>query len=467
MISGKVDTKGFREGAFIGLEDIQLQSALHNINHFTIARDAALAEIPDAAGLRDRFKQARDATMSRLADYLEQFEENATRAGAVVHWASDGEEACRIVLKIAQSRGVKLAVKSKSMVTEEVHLNAALAKAGIMPVETDLGEYIIQLAEEPPSHIIAPAIHKTKAQVVKLLESAAGKKLDDSIEALTAEARKLLREKFLSAGMGISGGNILVAETGSLVLVTNEGNGRMVTSVPPLHVALVGIEKVAPDWDVAAMWLSLLARSATGQPMSVYTSILTGPARHNDIDGPEEVHIVLLDNGRSRLVGTKYEEVLHCIRCGACLNVCPVYRGTGGHAYGNPYSGPIGAVLAPLLFGREKFSGLPQASTLCGACLDVCPARIDLPRMLLEHRNDQVQAGQTPGIQAMAERVAAFGLSSHRLMQIGTGLGRMAPASMMQRLMPDTMFLGRTPPALARKSFRKLWAEGEVDDLGT
>jgi L-lactate dehydrogenase complex protein LldF len=460
----------FRKGATIAINDIQLQEAFQRTNvHFRGGRNQALAELPAADALRDQFKAIRSATMARLAYYLELFEHNAQAAGVQVHWARDSSEACQIISDIARQRGVKLVTKSKSMATEEIHLNRALEEAGIAPVETDLGEWIVQLAGETPSHIIAPAVHKTREQVAELFNQERGEPLpSDDIPSLTAEARRMLRTRFLEAGLGISGVNIGVAETGSIVLVTNEGNGRLVTSAPPVHIALMGIEKVAPTWDDAAVWLALLARSATGQPMSVYTSVITGPARVDDIDGPQEMHIVLLDNGRSQLVGSKYEEVLHCIRCGACLNVCPVYRKVGGHAYGSPYSGPIGAVISPLLFGLEEYEALPHASSLCGACLDVCPARIDLPRMLLELRADEVDQGVLSRTEQLAERSAAFVLGHERLMATVTRamrwgqqpLARDGQLHIPLRLHPAP---GRTLPSLAQKSFHQMWQDGEVE----
>ncbi len=411
-------------------------------------------------------KLIRSSTLARLADYLEMFERNATAAGAHVHWALDAAEANQIVIDIAQARGVSLVVKSKSMATEEIHLNHALEHAGITPVETDLGEWIIQLAGETPSHIIAPALHKTRAQVAELISREVGRPIDpDDIPAMTAEARRVLRGKFLSAGIGITGGNIGVAETGSIILVTNEGNGRLVTSAPPVHIAVIGIEKIAPNWDAAAVWLSLLARSATGVPLSIYTSIITGPARPDDPDGPQEVHIILLDNGRSRQLGTEYEEVLQCIRCGACLNACPVYQEAGGHAYGNAYSGPIGAVVVPLLFGLKENAALPQASSLCGACLDVCPVRIDLPRMLLALRRDAVEEHVLPAHERWLEGFVAYVLSHGRLYRTLTRLARIGQIPLARggrlhlprRLNPAG---DRDLPVLAKRPFRALW-----DDL--
>ena len=458
-------TPQFRQRAALAIEDERLQRALDTAtDNFRQARDQAFAELPDAEALRDHFKSLRQATLGQLAQHLETFETRAREAGAQVHWARDGAEACATIVQIARRHQVKLAVKGKSMATEEIHLNQALEEAGVEAVETDMGDWLVQLARETPSHIIAPAIHKTRQQAAELLSREAGQPLPaDDIPALTAAARALMRQRFLSAGMGISGGNIAVAESGSLVLVTNEGNGRMATSVPPLHVALIGIEKVAPTWDEAAVWLALLGRSAAGQPLSVYTSVLTGPARAADADGPQELHIVLLDNGRSRLLGTKYEEVLQCIRCGACLNVCPVYREAGGHAYGSPYCGPIGAVITPLLFGLEEYEALPHASSLCGACKDVCPVRIDLPRMLIELRADEVEKRVLPWRQRKLEEAAAFVLKNDKLMGFLSAALRLVQGPFVRggRLKSGG---DRQLPGLAPRSFRQLWAAGALEE---
>lgn len=468
-VSGSSTLIQFRQNATIAIEDIRVQGALEGATgKFRDAREIALAAVPDAEAMRDHLKASRSATLSNLATHLQTFERNAIAAGAQVHWAATAEEASQIVLEIAQKHEVTLAAKSKSMATEEIKLNEVLQTAGIDPVETDLGEWIIQLSAEPPYHIIAPAIHKTRGQVAELFERISGEPMDaDDIPKLTEAARKMLREQFLAAGMGISGGNIAVAETGSIVIVTNEGNARMVTSVPKVHVAVMGIEKIAPDWNTASTWLSLLARSATGQPLSIYTTILTGPAREADPDGPEEMHIVLLDNGRSSLINTPYEEVLQCLRCGACLNVCPVYRVAGGHAYGSPYSGPIGAVVSPLLFGLENYEALPHASTLCGACKDVCPVRIDLPRMLLELRSDQVKQGIVNRTDALGERAVAFVMDKPRLWHIATGFARIGQRPFLkdnQLQLPLDIIGKRKPPHLKEKTFRQMWNDGEIED---
>lgn len=461
----------FRQRATIAIEDARLQGALDKATRsLWESRSRALAEFPNVESLRDHLKAIRSATLGQLAHYLEMFEHNAVAAGARVHWARDGAEACEIVVEIARRCGATLATKSKSMVTEEIHLNKALAAAGVEPVETDLGEWILQLAQEPPSHIVLPAIHKTRQQVAELLSREAGRPLpSDDIPLLTAEARRMLREHFLAAGMGISGGNIAVAETGSVVLVTNEGNGRLVTSAPPVHVAVVGIEKIAPTWDDAAVWLSLLARSIMGQPLSIYTSIITGPAGTDEPDGPEEVHIVLVDNGRSQLVGTKYEEVLQCIRCGTCSSVCPVYREVGGHAYGSPYSGPIGAIVTPLLFGLEDYEALPNACALCGACRDVCPVRLDVPRMVLGLRTDEVTERVIPWRERKVEEAVAFVFGHEKLMRFTANAARLAQWPIVRdgflnlpgRLNPA---LKRRLPGLAKRSFHEMWRSGELED---
>jgi len=464
----------FRSHAAQATNDTRLQQALDRVTErFRSERAEALAEVPDVDALRDRLKAVRSATLARLAEHLETFERQAVAAGAQVHWARDGAEANHIIVDIARQHGVEMVAKSKSMTTEEIHTNQALMEAGIKPVETDLGEWIIQLAGEPPSHIVGPAIHKTREQVAELFSRELKRPMpSDDIPTLVSEARLALRQKFLAAGLGISGANIGVAETGSIVLVTNEGNGRMVTSLPPVHIAVMGLEKVVPTWSDAAVWLSLLARSATGQPLSIYTTAVTGPARPDDPDGPREVHIILLDDRRSEQLGTAYEEVLQCIRCGACLNICPVYREVGGHTYGSPYSGPIGAVVSPLLFGLEEYEALPHASSLCGACLEVCPARIDLPRMLLELRNQEVEERIMPWHEQAIERFAASVLANPRQWVFLTNLARpfLRPFTRGGSLLPLPRWLNpaqeRRLPTLSKRSFRSMWQEGEIRDEG-
>jgi L-lactate dehydrogenase complex protein LldF len=382
------------------LADAALRQALTlTTGRLSGGRTAAFGALADAEACRDDARRARADAVSRLDSHLDQFARAASARGAAVHWAETAGDARRIITDIALEQGVRLAVKSKSMATEEVELNEALQHAGVRVVETDLGEFVVQLGGDRPSHIITPIIHRSRQYVAALFTEKLGAAPEDvaDIPAMTALARRVLRAEFLQAGMGISGVNIAVAETGSLCIVTNEGNGRLTTSLPRVHVALLGLERIVPTAADLAAVLTVLARSATGQASPVYTNVITGPRRRNgapggleadEPDGPEQLHIVILDNGRSRLIGTPLEEILHCVRCGACLNVCPVYRLIGGHAYGGVYPGPVGSVVMPGLHGVEGWSELAHASSLCGACRDVCPVKIDLPGLLLAVRRE-------------------------------------------------------------------------------
>ncbi len=362
-------------------------------NRFAGGRAARVAELPQWEQLRQIGSDIRLHTIQNLDAYLTRLEEKVESAGGHVHWAETAEDACRIVLQIAREHNVKSAVKSKSMATEEIGLNRFLEDAGIEATETDLGEYIVQLAGTGPSHIIVPAVHLKKEEIAALFGAKLNIDAPTDPIALARIAREVLREKFLHADMGISGGNFLVAETGTLVLVTNEGNGRMCTTMPDLHVAVVGIDKVVPDWESLTVFLKLLARSATGQKLSAYTQFITGPRRAEGEFGPKELHLVLLDNGRSRILQDPVgREVLKCIRCGACANVCPVYKNVGGFAYGWFISGPIGAILSPQMLGTQTARELPFASTLCGACAEVCPVKIPIPT-ILRHLRRRVAQG--------------------------------------------------------------------------
>lgn len=387
----------FHERVERALRDPQLHIALdRGTAHANAKRLSAMAGLADSDSVRDRARLIRAHTISRLDYYLEQFASAVQAAGGQVHFAQDAESARGIILNLCRTHSVRLAVKSKSMISEEIGLNHALEQAGITPVESDLGEYIVQLAGETPSDIIAPAIHKTKEQVGELFHEKLGVPLSDDPVQMAAVARERLRQVFLTADLGISGVNFGVAETGTICLVTNEGNGRLTTTAPPLHIALMGIERLVPTPDDLGVLLQVLARSATGQKLSVYTTLLTGPRRPGEADGPDEMHVVLVDNGRSRVLGSQVAEILYCIRCGACLKICPVYREIGGHAYGSVYPGPVGSVLTPALGGIAQWSDLPHASSLCGACREACPVRIDLPRMLLKERDDATRAGKIP-----------------------------------------------------------------------
>ncbi len=387
----------FRARASAAAADRALQAKLSMAKAlFVEGRRRAVAEI-DLEATREASRAIRDTCVADLDLWLERFETEATRRGGQVLWARDGAEICRLVTEIARRHGVKKAIKSKSMLSEEAGLNAALEAAGVVPVETDLGEYILQInGNETPSHIIAPAIHKTKEEVAELFERVHGKPRKTEIGQMTREAREVLREHFLSADMGISGGNFLVAETGSVALVTNEGNGRMVTTLPRVHVVVTGVEKVIPTLEDLATLMRILPRSATGQVISNYFSLLTGTRRPGDSDGPEHLYFILVDNGRVDLLGGDFQPMLRCIRCAACLNHCPVYQTVGGHAYGWVYPGPMGSVLTPLFVGIENAVDLPQAATLCNQCGAVCPVKIPLPDLMRKLREQQMERSLRP-----------------------------------------------------------------------
>jgi len=382
-------TGEFRTSAQNAVADKRLRRTLKQAAaHFKDKRDAAFADFKQAGQYRDLARRIKQHAIANLPALLRKLETRVQDAGGHVHWAADAAEAREIVTGIAQNRGVAAVVKGKSMVTEEIGLNRALEDRGIEVLETDLGEYIVQLAGEPPSHIIAPAVHKNRRDVAKLFAEKLNIEPVEEIEELTLVARRVLRQRFLAADMGVTGANMLVAETGTLVLVENEGNIRMSTTCPRIHVAVAGIEKVVDTLDQAAALLNILPRSATGQKLSTYVSFITGPRRPGESDGPEEFHLVLLDNGRSRIAADeKMRSSLYCIRCGACLNVCPVYRAVGGHAYGWAYCGPIGAVLAPQMLGLPRAEDLVFACTMCGACSEICPVKLDHPKLLTELRH--------------------------------------------------------------------------------
>lgn len=349
---------------------------------------------------RERGRQIRLHTIAHLDYYLSAFADNARANGAVVHFADDAAEAARIALDIAGP--AKTAVKSKSMVTEEIGLNEAFAEAGVEAVETDLGEYIIQLAGELPSHIIIPAIHKNRQQVAELLSADAGETLPPDTKVLAGYVRRKLRDKFLAADIGVTGCNFAVAETGSIAIFENEGNARMVSTLPKTQITFMGMERIVPTWADLEVMATLLPRSATGQKLTVYLSGISGPRRVEDGDGPEELHIIIVDNGRSRQLGDPvFQELLNCIRCGACLNACPVYRHIGGHAYGGTYSGPIGAVLTPALHDHADWNDIADASSLCGACYEACPVKIPLHDMLVELRRRKAEAGRPRPLEAL------------------------------------------------------------------
>ena len=457
--------ESFPANARDALRDAELGRALDNMAE-TICqrRRTAVATIgPESwEALRTHARAIKDATLARLDVYLEEFVRNAEARGTKVHWARDANEACELIAGLAEAHGARTVVKSKSMTSEEIRLGDRLEGGGLRSVETDLGEWIVQIAGEVPSHIIVPAINKTKEGIAQLFHDKVGTAADADAEALTAAAREVLRDAFAEAEVGISGVNFAVAETGTFLILENEGNARLTTSLPKVHIALMGIEKVITRFEDLGVFLQLLPRSGTGQHLTTYQTLITGPKSDPDAEGPEEVHIVLLDNGRSRFLSREVtRQSLACIRCGACLNVCPVYQSVGGHAYGSVYPGPIGAVITPQLSGIGKAQHLPFASSLCGACREVCPVRIDIPGLLLDLRSQVVEEGKEPGSGAVrvpgstppgprrAERVAfafwAFVVGGPRRFAWAGRLGRLG-----QRLIARGGRIGRVGGLLGR-----------------
>jgi L-lactate dehydrogenase complex protein LldF len=395
-----VTSPAFKQNARAALADAQLQRALSKGLGFVERRRLAAERLPEFDALRDAARDIKDHTLAHLDLYLEAYETRVAAAGGRVHYAVTAEAARAIVLQICRSADARSVTKGKTMIAEEIGLNDFLEHNGIEPVETDLGEYIIQIRHEMPSHIIAPAIHLNKDQVEADFRRVHTHLPKDrnlaEPAALLAEARGILREKFLAADVGITGANFLVAETGTSIIVTNEGNGDLTQTLPKIHIVLATIEKLVPTLEDASTLLRVLARSATGQDMSVYTTLSTGPRRRDDPDGPGEYHVVILDNGRSSMLGGEFADMLRCIRCGACMNHCPVFNAIGGHAYGWVYPGPMGAVLTPALIGVDKAGHLPNASMFCGRCEEVCPVRIPLPRMMRSWREREFERHLSP-----------------------------------------------------------------------
>jgi L-lactate dehydrogenase complex protein LldF len=461
----------FKATASAKLADVVLQGKLKQAKgKFVDMRAAAVrefnAEGGDFEATREAAKDLRNRVLADLDLWLERFEQEARRRGATVLWAKDGDEVCRQVVEIARRHGVRKAVKSKSMLSEEAGLNQALTAAGIEPVETDLGEYILQINDnEPPSHIIAPVIHKSKEEISDLFAKTHGQPRKTEIGEMTREAREVLRSHFLGADMGISGGNFVIAETGSVALVTNEGNGRMVTTLPRVHVVVTGVEKVIPTLEDLALLLRLLPRSATGQAISNYVSLLTGSKAAAESDGPEHMYFILVDNGRVDVLGSEFNDMLRCIRCGACMNHCPVYQTIGGHAYGWVYPGPMGSVLTPLYMGLERALDLPQAATLCNQCGVVCPVKIPLPDLMRTLREKQVQRGLRPFAERLALRLWAWVACRPRLYGLVSQLGVrylkwLAQGEDRIRVlnMAPEWTRGRDFPAPEGETFRELYA---------
>jgi L-lactate dehydrogenase complex protein LldF len=444
----------------------------HGMESYDAAHLKGRTRIQDWEAAREKCQEIKREAINHLDHYLLQFEEKIIARGGHVFWAANGEEACEYVGNLAAQHGVRTVVKSKSMVTEEIHLSPALEKAGIKVWETDFGEFIVQLRNEAPYHIVTPAMHLNRGQIAALFREKLGQEIESDDPAyLMAAARRKLRQAFFNAEMGISGANFLVADAGVIAISTNEGNGRLCTSIPRIHVVVTGIEKVIPRLkDLAVLW-PVLATSGTGQGITTYSTLIGGPRRPGEADGPEEFHVVLVDNGRSRLLADdEQREVLHCIRCGACLNICPVFRHVGGHTYGTTYPGPIGSVLTPHLNGIKEFKHLSYASSLCGACTSVCPVKIDLHHHLLQNRRNATEAGATKPSERLMFGAwrramlhpwiyAAGGWSMRKALRILYGLGLagaiLDPMRVWNRY--------RSPAPLPSESFRASWRR----DLGS
>jgi L-lactate dehydrogenase complex protein LldF len=459
-------TPDLRDRTVTAVVDERLGRALANAaDTFEERRGVARAAFEDADSVRALARSIRADVMSRLPQLLEQLADNVLAAGGYVCWAPDAEAARDYVRAVARRRGATRIVKGKSMLSEEIDLNPALESDGVEVTETDLGEWIIQVANETPSHIIVPAIHRDRGQIRDALRRVGDGELSDVPEELAAFARTKLRAKFLEADIGITGVNFGVASTGTCVLVTNEGNGRLSSSAPPVHIALMGAERVVADWDQLDVMLSLLPRSATGQAVTTYVSAMTGPRRGDERDGPDEFHLVIVDNGRSDIAASEFAEMLSCIRCGACLNVCPVYRQIGGHAYGWVYSGPMGAVLTPLLAHDEYSTAtqLADASSLCGACWEACPVGIPLQDMLLAQRrrnSAHVRPSEKTAWQAWAATWSRTGTYWASL-RAGTVAQRLLGPRLARLPGARNWAAGRAMPKAAEVSFRDAWRRGE------
>lgn len=466
--------KTFRASVREALANPTLQTALdNNAANRRLAVKQAMLNLENPEALKKQARTIRQGVIDNLDNYLSQFIQNLESNGITVHRAPDASTACKIVLQIASRKNAHLIAKSKSMITEEIGLNSALEEAGLETVETDLGEYIVQLRDEHPSHIITPAVHLRRADVGKTFADKLGVEFTTDVSRLTLYARQRLRKVFLEADIGISGVNFGVAETGTLCLVTNEGNGRMVTSLPPLHVAVMGIERMVPSLKDLGVMLQLLPRSATGQNLTSYISLINAPRGAEESDGAVERHVILLDNGRKDVSQSSLSEVLLCIRCGACLNACPVYQEIGGHAYDSVYPGPIGSVLSPTLFGLQEFGHLAKASTLCGACTDICPVGIEFPTLLARIRSDRVEAQKIVGwlgfglriYRSLAIRPRLFGYAQ----KAGAILQSLLPAreGWTHKLPPpfSAWTNSRDFPPLARQTFRERIASLPRDPL--
>ncbi|MEX0851785.1 MAG: lactate utilization protein B [Bauldia sp.] len=466
-----ITSPAFKTNASRAIGDARLQAALvYTRAGFQEKRLGAVTALPEFDALRESARDIKDHTLAHLDLYLEAYEEKVREAGGEVHYAETAQEARDLILAICRQAGAKTVTKGKSMVAEEIGLNEHLEANGIVPIETDLGEYIIQLRHEAPSHIIAPAIHLTKEDVEGDFRRAhtdlpSGRNLSEPASLLD-EARAVLRRKFAEAEVGITGANFLVAETGTSVIVTNEGNGDLTQMLPKVHIVLATIEKITPTLEDVSQILRVLSRSATGQEMTAYTTFSTGPRRGEDPDGPDEYHVVILDNGRSAMIGSEFQDMLRCIRCGACMNHCPVYQVVGGHAYGWVYPGPMGAVLTPTLIGVDKAGHLPNASSFCGRCESVCPMMIPLPKMMRHWREREFERHLSPTTYRTGLGLWAYFAKRPRLYRWATrlvarALGNLGGRKGRFRRLPlaGGWTRHRDLPAPEGQTFQEMWAE--------
>jgi L-lactate dehydrogenase complex protein LldF len=435
----------------------------YNISKYHTAVDRGLSKLANLENSKRKAHTIKWKVMENLDKLLPEFESNFQRKGGKVIWANDVEEAQNEILKIIKKAGAKTVIKSKSMATEEIHLNAFLEENHIEALESDLGEYIVQLLGQKPYHIVTPAMHLSKEDIAKLFNEKFGTAIDATPEQLTMKARELLREKYTSYDIGITGGNFLIADSGSIALTENEGNARLTTTFPKIHIAIVGIEKIIPTINDLDLFWPILSSHGTGQNLTVYNTILGGPRQGNESDGPEEMYVILLDNGRTNLLAQKEQrQALYCIRCGACLNACPVYKNIGGHTYETTYSGPIGSIITPHMAGMKEFKHLSYASSLCGKCSEVCPVKIDIHKMLLLNRRDSVQQGLSPFSENMGWKGWKMGMMKRKMMDMFGGK--------LKNLMLSTFFKKswgkhRELPKVAEKSFSKQWKEKDPDRM--
>jgi L-lactate dehydrogenase complex protein LldF len=429
----------------------------HNIGKYNVAVERGLSKFENLENSKKKAHVIKWRVMENLDKFLPEFESNFQHNGGKVIWANDAAEAQKEILKIIKKHGGKSVIKSKSMTTEEIHLNDFLEKNGVTSLESDLGEYIVQLLGQPPYHIVTPAMHLSKDDIAKLFHDHFGTPLDATAEQLTQKARELLREKYLTADIGITGGNFLIADTGSIALTENEGNARLSTTFPKVHIAIVGIEKVIPSMADLDLYWPLLASHGTGQNLTVYNTILSGPRKATETDGPEEMYVILLDNGRTNLLAQKEQrQALYCIRCGACLNACPVYKNIGGHTYNTTYSGPIGSIITPHLKGMKEFKHLSYASSLCGKCSEVCPVKIDIHKMLLLNRRDAVTEHDNTKGEDMGWKLWKTGMQKRSRMDM---FGGKVKNFLLKVLFKKIWGKYREMPEVAPKSFSKLYEE--------